>query len=171
MSDRPLEPAQQLVNRQQIHDCILRYCSGVDHFDRAMVSVYHADAIDDHGAFVGSAAASTGRSASPTRSTSTGHKHYVLNHRCGACRRQQRGHVPTGCSRQTTEWGRPPRCTAGATSIASKSTAIAGPSRRANASSNGAVGGDCDAGRRARLRGLRRRLTRRRRPVPFDRST
>ena len=57
MADHAVPPAlQQLIDRQQIHDCILRYCSGVDCFDREMLlSVYHADATDDHGAFVGSA--------------------------------------------------------------------------------------------------------------------
>ena len=55
MSQEAIPPAlQQLIDRQQIHDCILRYCSGVDRFDREMLlSVYHPDAMDDHGAFVG----------------------------------------------------------------------------------------------------------------------
>ena len=84
MSDRPLEPAlQQLVDRQQIHDCILRYCSGVDRFDREMLlSVYHADAIDDHGAFVGSAAEFVDWALAYRAKCQHSHKHYVLNHRC-----------------------------------------------------------------------------------------
>jgi hypothetical protein len=53
MRQMPKE-VQQLIDRQHIYDCIVRYCSGVDRFDREMVkSVYHADALDDHGAFVG----------------------------------------------------------------------------------------------------------------------
>ena len=45
---------RELLDRQQILDCVHRYCRGVDRFDRELVlSVYHADAIDDHGVFVG----------------------------------------------------------------------------------------------------------------------
>ena len=48
------EELRQVIDRQQIYDCIVRYCSGVDRFDRDMVrGVYHDDAMDDHGAFVG----------------------------------------------------------------------------------------------------------------------
>lgn len=43
-----------LQDRQAILDCIHRYCRAVDRFDRELLlSVYHADAIDDHGLFVG----------------------------------------------------------------------------------------------------------------------
>jgi hypothetical protein len=74
---------QQLLDRQEIHDCITRYCSGVDRFDRAMLlSVYHPDATDDHGAFVGSAADFVDWALAYHAKYQHGHKHYVLNHRC-----------------------------------------------------------------------------------------
>jgi hypothetical protein len=45
---------QHLIDRQAILDCLTRYCRGVDRFDRDLVSsAYHPDAVDDHGAFVG----------------------------------------------------------------------------------------------------------------------
>ena len=45
---------QELLDRQDILDCIHRYCRAVDRFDRELLlSVYHPDAIDDHGMFVG----------------------------------------------------------------------------------------------------------------------
>src|SRR6202162_2490863 len=45
---------QELLDRQDILDCIHRYCRAVDRFDRGLLlSVYHPDAIDDHGVFVG----------------------------------------------------------------------------------------------------------------------
>jgi len=45
---------QELLDRQDILDCIHRYCRAVDRFDRELLlSVYHPDAIDDHGTFVG----------------------------------------------------------------------------------------------------------------------
>lgn len=43
-----------LADRQAILDCLMRYSRGVDRLDReALLSVYHDDAIDDHGMFVG----------------------------------------------------------------------------------------------------------------------
>jgi hypothetical protein len=48
------QPLQDITDRQAIQDCLLRYCRGVDRFDRDLVlSAYHPDAIDDHGTFVG----------------------------------------------------------------------------------------------------------------------
>ena len=44
-----------LADRMAINDCLTRYSRGVDRFDRELLlTVYHPDAIDDHGAFVGS---------------------------------------------------------------------------------------------------------------------
>ena len=41
-------------DRLDIQDCINRYCRGVDRFDVELIkSAYHADALDDRGAFVG----------------------------------------------------------------------------------------------------------------------
>jgi len=74
---------QQLIDRQQIYDCIVRYCSGVDRFDREMVKgVYHADAFDDHGAFVGTVDEFIDWAFAYHAKYQHGHKHYVLNHRC-----------------------------------------------------------------------------------------
>lgn len=48
------EAIQNLIDRQAILDCLTRYCRGVDRLDRELVlSAYHPDAVDDHGAFVG----------------------------------------------------------------------------------------------------------------------
>ncbi|HSV44179.1 MAG TPA: nuclear transport factor 2 family protein [Ramlibacter sp.] len=84
MSHEPLPPAlQRLVDRQEIHDCILRYCSGVDRFDREMLlSVYHPDALDDHGAFVGGPLAFVDWAFAYHAKYQHTHKHYVLNHHC-----------------------------------------------------------------------------------------
>jgi len=41
-------------DRQDIYDCLVRYCRAIDRLDRELLtSVYHSDAIDDHGFFVG----------------------------------------------------------------------------------------------------------------------
>lgn len=45
---------RQLNSRQQIHDCLLRFCRGADHGDIALArSAYHPDAYQDHGIFRG----------------------------------------------------------------------------------------------------------------------
>jgi hypothetical protein len=47
---------RELKDRQEIYDCLMRYCRGVDRADRELLaSVYHPDAIDDHGDYVGPA--------------------------------------------------------------------------------------------------------------------
>jgi hypothetical protein len=45
---------RMLADRQAIHDCLTIYCRAVDRLDRdLLLSVYHPDAVDDHGVFVG----------------------------------------------------------------------------------------------------------------------
>lgn len=77
------EELRQLLDRQQIYDCIVRYCSGVDRFDRDMVrGVYHDDAMDDHGAFVGTPDEFVDWAFAYHAKYQHHHKHHVLNHRC-----------------------------------------------------------------------------------------
>ena len=46
----------ELVARAEIRDAILRYCRGIDRGDLDLIrSAYHPGAIENHGAFVGSA--------------------------------------------------------------------------------------------------------------------
>jgi hypothetical protein len=50
------EALQQLLDKQEIHEVIMRYCRGIDRMDRDMIlSVYHPGAIDEHGIFRGTA--------------------------------------------------------------------------------------------------------------------
>ena len=47
---------EQLLDRQAIRDCVYRYARAIDRHDTELLeSCYHADAIDDHGSYVGSA--------------------------------------------------------------------------------------------------------------------
>jgi hypothetical protein len=45
---------QEAKDRQEIHDCLLRYTRGVDRHDKQLMeSAYHADALDEHGVATG----------------------------------------------------------------------------------------------------------------------
>ena len=57
MIDSTLEARlRELLDKQEIHEVLLRYCRGVDRCDRDMIAAcYHPDAIDDHGDWVASA--------------------------------------------------------------------------------------------------------------------
>lgn len=55
MDDLP-KLVRELKDRQDIYDCLMRYCHGIDRLDREMLeSVYHPDAVDDHGGYGGPA--------------------------------------------------------------------------------------------------------------------
>lgn len=44
----------EMLDRQDILDCVHRYCRGMDRLDRELLlSCYHPDALDHHGGFVG----------------------------------------------------------------------------------------------------------------------
>jgi hypothetical protein len=48
------EELRRLQDREAITDCLYRYSRGLDrHDEEALYSVYHADAVDDHGSFLG----------------------------------------------------------------------------------------------------------------------
>ena len=48
-----LERLRTLMDRTEIYDCLIRYCRGADRLDReVMLSAYHPDALDDHGAVI-----------------------------------------------------------------------------------------------------------------------
>jgi SnoaL-like domain len=82
MSEPLLSAAlQQLIDRQQIHDCLVRYCRGVDRFDRELLlSVYHPDALDDHGVFVGGPEAFADWAFGYHREHQISSHHMVFNH-------------------------------------------------------------------------------------------
>ena len=50
------DPAvQELLDKQAVHEVVLRYCRGIDRMDPELVrDCYHPDATDEHGTFVGS---------------------------------------------------------------------------------------------------------------------
>jgi len=74
---------QRLEDRQDIHDCLIRYSRGVDRLDRAMLlSAYHPDAIDDHGMFVGPPDEFADWVFALHSRINARTQHYIINHYC-----------------------------------------------------------------------------------------
>ena len=49
-----LKALDEMLAREEIRQCLLRYTRGIDRHDTALVaSAYHADAIDDHTDYIG----------------------------------------------------------------------------------------------------------------------
>ncbi len=74
---------RELRDRQEIFDCIMRYCRGIDRLDREMLlSAYHPDAIDDHGAFVGPVEGFADYVFDLHSTQQHRTQHHITNHRC-----------------------------------------------------------------------------------------
>jgi hypothetical protein len=74
---------EQLLDRQAIHDCLVRYSRGVDRLDRdLLLSVYHPDAIDDHGMFVGGPEEFADWVIPMHTSMHLSQQHVLMNHSC-----------------------------------------------------------------------------------------
>lgn len=74
------DSVQNLVDRAEIHDCVIRYCRGQDRLDADLVrSAYHEDAVDDHVAFVGGVEGLIDWSFSQYDDLAR-HQHFVMNH-------------------------------------------------------------------------------------------
>src|SRR5882672_11478300 len=74
---------QQLLDRQAIQDCLMRYSRGVDRLDRELLlSAYHPDAVDDHGMFAGGRDAFVDWVIDMHSSTHLSQQHCLFNHTC-----------------------------------------------------------------------------------------
>ncbi len=74
---------QDLIDRHEIWQVMLRYARGIDRFDAAMLrSCYHDDAIDDHGAFVGHVDDFIDWAMAYHRDNNRLHHHGIGNHFC-----------------------------------------------------------------------------------------
>ncbi|MFR9806093.1 nuclear transport factor 2 family protein [Pseudonocardia sp. RS010] len=72
---------RELQDRQAIHDCLMSYSRGIDRLDRdLLLSVYHPDAIDDHGVFVGGPGEFVDWAVAMHTKTHLSHQHCVLNY-------------------------------------------------------------------------------------------
>jgi hypothetical protein len=73
----------ELQDRQAIHDCLMTYSRGIDRLDRELLlSVYHDDAIDDHGVFVGTPEEFVDWAVAMHTATHLSHQHCILNYTC-----------------------------------------------------------------------------------------
>lgn len=73
----------ELQDRQAIHDCLMTYSRAIDRHDRELLlSVYHEDAIDDHGVFVGSPEEFADWALDMHSRLHLSHQHCVLNYTC-----------------------------------------------------------------------------------------
>ena len=74
---------RELKDRQEIYDCLMRYCRGIDRLDREMLlSAYHPDAMDDHGPFVGPVEAFADHVFALHTTHQQRTQHHITNHRC-----------------------------------------------------------------------------------------
>jgi hypothetical protein len=77
------EAVRKLTDREEIRDCVARYCRGVDRFDRELIlSAFHADALDEHGKFVGHPHEFVEWALGQHETSHLSHEHYMLNHLC-----------------------------------------------------------------------------------------
>lgn len=73
----------EILDRQAIRDCLATYCRGVDRLDRAALeSVYHPDAVDDHGAYVGPASGFIDWALDFHATYQEATQHSITNHLC-----------------------------------------------------------------------------------------
>ena len=81
--DELLATVRTLQDRQAIHDCMMTYSRMIDRLDRELlISVYHHDAIDDHGVFVGSREEFADWAIAMHRRTHLSHQHCQFNSTC-----------------------------------------------------------------------------------------
>ncbi len=82
MTSEELEAAVRVLqDRQAIQDCLMTYSRAVDRLDRELLlSVYHADATDDHGVFVGSPEEFADWAIAMHTATHLSHQHCIFNY-------------------------------------------------------------------------------------------
>jgi ketosteroid isomerase-like protein len=70
----------ELHDRQQIHDVLMTYSRAIDRLDRELlISVYHEDAIDDHGVFAGTREEFADWAIAMHTRTHLSHQHCIMN--------------------------------------------------------------------------------------------
>ena len=74
---------QEVYDKLKIREVVTNYCRGVDRMDRdLLMSVYHPDAIDDHGFFVGGREDFWNWVQHYHCNAQIAHQHIITNHTC-----------------------------------------------------------------------------------------
>ena len=77
------EKLQYLLDRLQIQDVVNRYARGLDrHDDDVLRSVFHEDAVDNHGPWVGGREAFVAWANGPCHQHTNAHLHQITTHNC-----------------------------------------------------------------------------------------
>lgn len=83
MADDLAKTVRELQDRQAIADVLNTYSRGVDRLDRALIlSVFHPDAIDDHGVFIGTREEFADWAIANHGKLHQLHQHCIFNHTC-----------------------------------------------------------------------------------------
>lgn len=81
--DEVVAAVQALKDREAIRDCLATYCRAIDRMDRELLlSVYHSDAVDDHGLFLADRETFADQAMAFHRARQTAHQHVITNHTC-----------------------------------------------------------------------------------------
>jgi hypothetical protein len=77
------EKLQYLLDRLEIQDVVNRYARGLDrHDDDVLRSVFHEDAVDNHGPWVGGREAFVAWANGPCHGHTNAHLHQITTHNC-----------------------------------------------------------------------------------------
>jgi SnoaL-like domain len=99
---------EQLLDRQDILDCLIRFCRAMDRFDRELfLSAFHRDAVIAAGDFVGGPAALYDWASKLHEQGQSATHHNLLNHSCdidGDVAHTETYYLFVGRNRDATNW-------------------------------------------------------------------
>jgi hypothetical protein len=104
----PTARLAQLLDRQDILDCLVRFCRGMDRFDRDLfLSAFHVDCVIAAGPFVGGPVELYAWASDLHEQGQKATMHYLLNHTCeidGNVAHTETYYLFTGRNRDDTNW-------------------------------------------------------------------
>jgi hypothetical protein len=105
---KKLARLEHLLDRQDILDCLVRFCRAMDRFDRELfLSAFHRDAIIAAGPFVGGPEKLYDWASELHQQGQSSTLHYLLNHTCeidGDVAHTETYYLFTGRNRDETNW-------------------------------------------------------------------
>jgi SnoaL-like domain len=108
LDPKKLARLEHLLDRQDILDCLVRFCRAMDRFDRELfLSAFHRDAIIAAGPFVGGPETLYDWASELHQQGQSSTLHYLLNHSCeidGDVAHTETYYLFTGRNRDDTNW-------------------------------------------------------------------